>query len=81
MNNQMPYFWGGNPNNQGCQCRGELQRINQRIDRIDRDINRINRRLDRLERMGQFSSQMPFQSTSAASDNEFQEFQSGNYMI
>ena len=78
-------FWNGNPqgSNGPCNCTPQLQRLNQRIDRMEREINRMNRRIDNLERFHKYPTPMPFnaQASNFTSNEEYPEYQSGNYMI
>lgn len=60
MNNQVPFMpgWQGNPNFQGgfppnfgrCNCREELNQLDNRISRVERQVRRLENRVSRLER-------------------------------
>lgn len=63
MNNQVPYQfmpnWQGNPNfpgnwpngngQGGCQCRDQLNRIDNRLNHLERQVRRLENRISRLE--------------------------------
>lgn len=79
MNNQMPFmpnwqnpnFPGNWPNQQGrCNCREQLNQVDNRLNSLERQVRRLENRVSRLERG------FPVPLTANASDQDFGSYQS-----
>lgn len=73
---QQPQF-----NNQGCQCRDAIRRINERVDNLERQLRRLERRVSNLENSNNsiFSRPMPAATNTSSDDESYSN--SNNYMI
>jgi len=68
---------GNNWNPNTCNCREQLNRLDNKIDRLERQVRRLENRISRLE--GGFPT--PFASSDNFDNNNYNNFNSGMYMI
>lgn len=91
MNNQTPFMpgWQGNPNfpgnswwgpgmgqgQGGCNCREQLNQMDNRINRLERQVRRLENRVSRLER----GFPVPL-TANANNDQDFSSYQTNPNM-
>lgn len=96
MNNQMPYQfmpgWQGNPNFPGgwmnqpgrCNCREQLNQVDNRLNRLERQVRRLETRVTRLERGFPVpltaNANNEQELSSYQNDQDYSSYQSGSGM-